>query len=79
MHYSFPPDVDQLVRQQLSSGKYGSEDDVLRDALRALSEEEEDWLAVRDALAELEAGDPGVPLDEAVEMLRRKYAPKPQQ
>lgn len=37
MGYSLPPDVEQLVRGYMDSGQYSSEDDVLRDALRALA------------------------------------------
>ncbi|MBI2827541.1 MAG: hypothetical protein HYX69_22940 [Planctomycetia bacterium] len=38
MSYQFPPDVDQLVKDRMAHGGYLSEDDVLRDALRALEE-----------------------------------------
>ena len=36
MHYQFPPDLQQRVNARLSNGSYGSEDDVLRDAMNAL-------------------------------------------
>ena len=38
MTYQFPPDVNQLLKQHMATGAYTSEDDVLRDALRALEE-----------------------------------------
>ena len=38
MSYAFPPDVEQLVREQMSQAGYGSEDDLLRDALRVFRE-----------------------------------------
>jgi Arc/MetJ-type ribon-helix-helix transcriptional regulator len=38
MAYQFPPDLDQLLKERMASGGYTSEDDVLRDALRALEE-----------------------------------------
>lgn len=38
MAYQFPPDVERLVRDHMSQGGYSSEDEVLRDALRALEE-----------------------------------------
>ncbi len=38
MSYQFPPDVDQLLKERMASGAYMCEDDVLRDALRALEE-----------------------------------------
>jgi putative addiction module CopG family antidote len=74
MSYPFPPDLVELVAERMSTGAYGSEDDLLRDALRALSEEEEDLLAVREAITEMEAGDPGIPLAEAFQAIREKYS-----
>jgi putative addiction module CopG family antidote len=77
MPYQFPPDVDQLVRKQMASGSYTTEDELLREALRALREQDEDLLAVREALAEFEAGDAGVPLDEAFDDIRQRHAADP--
>jgi putative addiction module CopG family antidote len=64
MSYEFPPDVEELLQQQLSAGSYGSADEVLRDALRALEAQrraivEEDPVVVegiRRGLADLKAG-----------------------
>jgi len=71
MNYIFPQDVHRIVESHLSSGRYASEDDVLRDALRALQEEDEDLVAVKEAIAEWRAGDDGIPLDEAFNQVRR--------
>jgi Arc/MetJ-type ribon-helix-helix transcriptional regulator len=38
MAYPFPQDLQKLVREQMTAGEYGSEDEFLRDALRALDE-----------------------------------------
>ncbi len=65
MPYRFRPDVDQLVRRRMTTGRYATEDDLLREALQALDEEDEDLAAVREAVAEQQAGDEGVPLDNA--------------
>lgn len=73
MSYPFPPDVQQLLSQRMATGRYATEDDALREALLALSEEDQDLAAVREAIAEMEAGDTGTPLDEAVDAIRRKY------
>lgn len=65
MSYQFPPDVAELVKQYVRSGAYLSEDDVLRDALRALGqlahtaeEAEREYrdtvAAVREGLADIE-------------------------
>ena len=50
MSYQFPPDVDELVRKQMETGDYRTEDDVLREALRSLSEQRDDWTAIHHAL-----------------------------
>jgi Arc/MetJ-type ribon-helix-helix transcriptional regulator len=72
MSYPFPADVSQLVRTQLAQGGYASEDDVLRDALRALAQQQEVFSDIRAGLAELDAGG-GRPLEEVDSELRRKY------
>jgi len=79
MPYQFPPDVDELVRGRMASGNYATEDELLKEALLALTEQEGDLLAVREALAEFEAGDAGVSLDEAFGGVRQRRAadPKP--
>ncbi len=38
MAYQFPPDVEKLVNEQMTASGYGSQDDVLRDALQVLRE-----------------------------------------
>lgn len=56
MSYAFPPDLEQLVNLQLTSGNYHSEDDVLRAALRALQDRQSDLAAITAGYADLEAG-----------------------
>jgi Arc/MetJ-type ribon-helix-helix transcriptional regulator len=67
MSYPFPADLQQLIAEQMATGKYASEDVLLRNAVRALAEDEDDLEAIRVALAEIRAGDPGTPLVEAFE------------
>ena len=73
MAYQFPPDVEELVTQRMASGDYGSEDDVLRDALKALTEQADDLAAVQAAVTGLRAGEDGQPLGEAFDDIRRKH------
>ena len=47
--YKFPPVVRQLVRKQLASGQFATEDEVLLAALQILETESENRLAVREA------------------------------
>lgn len=73
MAYEFPPDLNQLVKERMASGRYASEDDLLREALHALTDEQADWQAIQDAVDALAAGDPGVDLDEAFDAVRRRH------
>lgn len=73
MPTQLPPDVQQNVTALVTSGRYASEEDVLRDALRALAEEQNDFEAVCQAIQEVDAGDPGVPLRQAFDDLRNKH------
>jgi Arc/MetJ-type ribon-helix-helix transcriptional regulator len=73
MAFPFPPDLREFVRVQMASGKYASEEDLLRHAFGALAEQEEDLAAVRESVDEWRGGDPGVPLDDAMEAVRRKH------
>jgi Arc/MetJ-type ribon-helix-helix transcriptional regulator len=47
--YQFPDDVEQLIRERMALGLYASEDEVLRDALGALDEREQERLVRWDA------------------------------
>jgi Arc/MetJ-type ribon-helix-helix transcriptional regulator len=44
MDYQFPPDIEDRVRTRMSEGRYQSEDDVIRDAMDALDQVEQDKL-----------------------------------
>lgn len=77
MPYQFPPDLEQLVRQQMALGNYATEDELLRDALESLATEASDLDAIREALSDLNAGDEGIPLDEAFEQIRAKHRVAP--
>ncbi|MBI3838713.1 MAG: type II toxin-antitoxin system ParD family antitoxin [Planctomycetia bacterium] len=45
MAYRVPADVEQLIKERMALGAYSSEDDVLRDALGALEQREQERLA----------------------------------
>jgi len=70
MTYPLPSDVQELVDAQLMTGQYASEEEVLRDAMRALAEQQEDLTAIRDALEEWRSGDDGTPVAEVFDRLR---------
>ena len=73
MTHQLPPDIQQSVRTLMASGRYASEDDVLRDALRALNDEQDDVAAIDEALADLEQGDPGVGVRQVFQELRERH------
>jgi predicted transcriptional regulator len=56
MSYSFPPVLDQLVRDELATGVYRSEDEVLVEAMQALRDRDQAIAGIREGLADLEAG-----------------------
>jgi len=56
MAYQFPPELDELVKRQLATGQYDSEDDVLIDALRSLQRQKEDLAAIQEGIDDMEAG-----------------------
>ena len=66
------PQLEALLQKQLASGDYATKEDVLLAALQSLDSQSEDWAAVNEALQTLEAGDPGLSLDEAVQEVRRR-------
>ncbi len=56
MSYAFPPEIAEPVRRRVTSGQFPSEDDVLRAALHALDERDEELGAIQEGLADLDAG-----------------------
>ena len=54
----------------MSTGRYQTEDDVLRSALEALTQQDEDVVAVQAAVDEWRQGDPGLSLDEVIRRIR---------
>jgi len=45
MAYQFPADVERLIKERMALGVYTSEDEVLRDALGALEQLEQERIA----------------------------------
>ena len=44
MSYQLPPDIEERLKVRMSDGRYESEDDVLREAMNALDQLEQDKL-----------------------------------
>ena len=73
MAYSFPLDVKQMIESRMASGKYATEDELLRDALAALDAEATELEAIQAAIRDWRAGDTGVPLNEGFDQIRRRH------
>ena len=73
MIYQFPPDLEDEINERMASGRYASRDELVRDALRALRLQDADVTAVKQAIADMEAGDRGVPFDQFVEEFRKQH------
>ena len=67
-----PPDLEEQVKHYLAIGQYRTEEDVLRDALRALAEEQATLDDIRQGLEDLDA-DRGRPLEDVDADLRKKH------
>ena len=70
MPFIVPQDVEELVVNQVASGRYRSGDEVLRSALQALAQVDEDLVAIQDSVKEWHQGDDGIPLDDAFKKIR---------
>ena len=44
MNYQFPPDIEERLKARMSEGRYQSEDEVLREAMDALDQLEQEKL-----------------------------------
>jgi predicted transcriptional regulator len=56
MAYQFPSDVQQLIREGMALGNYATEDDMIRDALLAFIQRNEDLAAIQAGVADMDAG-----------------------
>jgi len=72
MPYPFPPALDRLVREELATGVYHSEDELLVEAMQALRDREEAIVGIREGLADLDAGRVRL-LDDVDAELRTKH------
>ncbi|MEQ8789816.1 MAG: hypothetical protein RIC55_26215 [Pirellulaceae bacterium] len=54
--YEFPSDLAHQIKERMTTGQYESEDDLLREALRALRQRDEEVVAIQEGIDDLEAG-----------------------
>jgi len=75
MSYAFPPEIKQLIDQNLATGMYGSEEDVLRAALHSLSDYHATIADIRQGRLDYEQGR-GEPLAETMANIRQQLGNK---
>lgn len=77
--YDLGPHYEQFVRELISSGRYASASDVMRDGLRLIEEREDQRKARLEALkADIRKGmesGPGIAADDVFDRLETKYGP----
>lgn len=72
MSYALSSELDRMVQEKLAAGRYASEEEVLRAALRLLDEQEEVVAAIAEGYDDVRAGRHR-PFDEANADFRRKH------
>jgi antitoxin ParD1/3/4 len=78
---ALPPEMVNLIREAVETGEYASNSEVVRDALRDWTHKralrQESVAEIRRAWQEaIENPTPGIPAEEVMERLRRKYQAK---
>ena len=71
MSYSFPPEIRQLIDQNMATGLYATEEDVVHAALHVLSDYHATVADIRQGMGDHQNGR-GVPLSEAIADIRRQ-------
>lgn len=70
MPYQLSADIERLVDDRIATGAYSNPDEVLRAALEALQQSDTSLLKIQQAVDEWQAGDEGMPLDEAFQLIQ---------
>lgn len=67
-----PDDVQAAIDAKVASGQYADDETVLREALASLDEFDEDVAKLKTAIDDWRSGDVGMPIDQAVDLIRSK-------
>jgi hypothetical protein len=76
MSYAFPPDIKQLIDQNMATGIYASEEDILQAALHALTDYHATIADIRQGMDDNDQGR-GEPLASAMTDIRKQLGSKP--
>ena len=71
MSTDIPPDILAAIETKIASGIYPDQESVLREAMARLDEFDDDVADLQASIAKWKAGDKGVPVDDAFDMVRR--------
>jgi Arc/MetJ-type ribon-helix-helix transcriptional regulator len=71
MPYQLSDDTKQLVKDCTATGAYSNPDEILRAALEALQQSDASLLKIQQAVDEWRAGDEGLPLDDAFQLIQQ--------
>ena len=72
MELQISAQTEAMFRQRFATGRYASEDELLRDALALLSQTDEDWAAIEEGLVALDHPETWIPLETADAELRSR-------
>ena len=56
MQERLSPEVDQLIREQMASGQYASENDLIQQAIQALRWQKQEVAAIQAGIDDMETG-----------------------
>ncbi|MBC7967629.1 MAG: hypothetical protein H7Z17_17075 [Fuerstia sp.] len=65
MPYQLSADIERLVEDRIATGAYSNPEEVLQAALETLQQSDADLAKIQEAIDEWQAGDEGLPLNEA--------------
>ena len=72
----FPPEIKQLIDQNMATGMVASEEDVLQESLHALSDYHATIADIRQGMIDYELGR-GEPLSQAIADIRQQLGSRP--
>jgi Arc/MetJ-type ribon-helix-helix transcriptional regulator len=72
MSLQLSPELEETIREEMASGKYASEEQLLQEALLALREQREDIAAIQAGIDDWQAGRTR-PFAEVAEEIRQEF------
>jgi hypothetical protein len=76
MSYAFPPQIKNLIDQNMATGLYACEEDVLQAALHVLSDYNATVADIRQGMSDYQQGG-GESLSQAMADIRQQLGPRP--